>query len=524
MHSALSRGSVPEESMLSATFALLLSMNPALAGSGKIKVNVAGNPGEIILDGFLTGKTAPALLEDVAVGVHHVELNYGCMSGEAEAEVNPGQTTVLNLRMKTFQGTGTLRLRGLPNSGMVFLDGRPIQNPYEGFEAACGGREISVEAPGYEIWSTQVVVTRGKWSTVDVELVEGRLDSTQSVRRRPPPGVAIEDDLADFEDDLQDLDPIEDGLFDDDPPPLDLSTIDGIEGLEDDYDDLDGDTREERNRRRLAEAQARDREGVSEWEPDNPSDRELERARQYEEEQRRKAAGLDDEYFDEEQSRGRALAGAAPLSGVKGKVYLAGTGALLVGGTTLAILSHQKYKSMNTTYELVYPECGVECSPEGVAYYDAYVWPQQQRRAYGLVLGSVGLVGLGAGYFMVGDEPSTSGPSLAQKAAKRQAKADAKAAKAAAKNAVRDSQMYDDLDALDSPSSGSGGNMARLGALAGTGALVGGGLGWGLYEHKQFQQFETTYLTVWPECAVQCTADGVAYYDSYVWPHQRNRF
>ena len=52
--------------MLSATFALLLSINPALAGSGKIKVNVAGNPGEIVLDGFLTGKTAPALLDDVA--------------------------------------------------------------------------------------------------------------------------------------------------------------------------------------------------------------------------------------------------------------------------------------------------------------------------------------------------------------------------------------------------------------------------------------------------------------------------
>ena len=43
---------------------------------------------------------------------------------------------------------------------------------------------------------------------------------------------------------------------------------------------------------------------MSEWEPDNPSERELERARQYEEEQRRKAAGLDDEYFEEERDQG----------------------------------------------------------------------------------------------------------------------------------------------------------------------------------------------------------------------------
>ena len=171
-------------------------------------------------------------------------------------------------------------------------------------------------------------------------------------------------------------------------------------------------------------------------------------------------------------------------------------------------------------HELVYPGCGVSVRRK--------VWPAttltSSHSNNGAPLVSLWVVSVWSDwYFMVGDEPSGSGSSLAQKAAKRQAKADAKAAKAAEKNAARDSQMYDDLDALDLPSSGSGGNMARLGALAGTGALIGGGLGWGIYEHKQYQKFETTYLTVWPECAIQCTADGVAYYDSYVWPHQRNR-
>jgi hypothetical protein len=50
-----------------------------------------------------------------------------------------------------------------------------------------------------------------------------------------------------------------------------------------------------------------------------------------------------------------------------------------------------------------------------------------------------------------------------------------------------------------------------------------GGSTWGYLQHKKFEANELTYLTVWPECAVECTADGVAYYDAYVWPHQWKR-
>ena len=126
--------------MLTTLISMVMAVGVGWADGGNIRVNVSGNPGEIVLDGFLSGETAPALLEDVAIGMHHVELHYGCMSGEADVEVNPGQTSVVNLRMRTFQGTGTLRLRGLPSNGEVYMDGRPVDNPWDGFEADCGGR------------------------------------------------------------------------------------------------------------------------------------------------------------------------------------------------------------------------------------------------------------------------------------------------------------------------------------------------------------------------------------------------
>ncbi len=528
--------------MLSALLSMLLAVNPVHAGSGKIKVNVSGNPGEIVLDGFLTGKTAPALLDEVAIGVHHVELHYGCMSGASDVEVNPGQTTVVNLRMKTYQGSGTLRLRNLPSSGTVYMDGRPVENPWEGFEAPCGGREISVEAPGFEIWSQQVVVTRDKWATLDVEMVQGELDTSVSSARKPPRGIEIEDDLSDFESDLEDLDPVEEGLFDDEePPPLDLSTLDvGGDLDEDEYDDLDESSRAERNRRRLAAAEEREREGVSEWEPNNPSEREVARAREFEERQRLKEAGLDDDYFDVEQSRGGGNSLAAVGSSGGSRVLLGATLGMVAGGTTLAVLGHQKYKANLNTYNIVFADdCEVDpvtlqdvCSAEAVEYHTNYVWPQQKKRLAGIIVGGAGLVGMGAGIFMLDAAPSSS--SVADKAADRAARAEAKAAKKARKEAeaAREAELdrrvsgssYDDLDAVDTRSRSGSSGGTRIGLLATTGVLIAGGTGWGIYEHTQVEKFNTTYQLVWPECASgQCTQDGVNYHTEYVWPHQVNR-
>jgi hypothetical protein len=141
----------------------------------------------------------------------------------------------------------------------------------------------------------------------------------------------------------------------------------------------------------------------------------------------------------------------------------------------------------------------------------------------GIILGGVGIVGSGVGYYLIKTAPAESA-SIADKAAARQAKTDAKAAKAAAKRqktatAAAVSEDIDDLDDI----ADSGGSIPRLVVISGAATMIAAGAGWGYYEHTQYKSNETTYLTVWPECVVQCTADGVAYYDSFVWPHQRNR-
>ena len=126
---------------------------------------------------------------------------------------------------------------------------------------------------------------------------------------------------------------------------------------------------------------------------------------------------------------------------------------------------------------------------------------------------------------MVGQSEST-GDSVAERAARRADRDEARAARTAEREAARSresaSSDYQDLDGQrdDGDRNVRG---ARLGVLAGSAAVIGGGLGGGLYEHQQFQKFETTYLAVWPECATQCVEEGVAYYNAYVWPHQVKR-
>ena len=166
---------------------LLLSTSIALAQmpGGTLVVSVPNAPGEIMLDGFPTGQTSPATLENVAPGTHLIEMQFGCMVGEREVTVTADKTTKVTLPMQYRGGHGTIRLKGVPYTATVLMDDAPVRSWAEGVEAKCGARRITVESPGFEDWSDQAVVTTGKWVTVSVELVEADIQEDAPPPSRP---------------------------------------------------------------------------------------------------------------------------------------------------------------------------------------------------------------------------------------------------------------------------------------------------------------------------------------------------
>jgi len=163
-----------------AAVSLLWSGSAWAGSSGQIKVEVQNMPGEIVLDGFLTGKKAPALLEAVEPGVHLVQIEYGCLLGKNQVTVQAGATARAKIRVKNRGGEGTIRIRDVPPWAEVFVDGRPIKNARDGVEVSCGGHRVTVEASGMSPWQDQVVITTGQWTTVTVpstwEGMEGDLN------------------------------------------------------------------------------------------------------------------------------------------------------------------------------------------------------------------------------------------------------------------------------------------------------------------------------------------------------------
>ena len=185
------------------------------ASSGQIKVEVQNMPGEIVLDGFLTGKKAPALLEAVEPGVHEVQIEYGCLLGKTQVTVQAGATTRAKIRVKNRGGMGTIRVRDVPPWAEAFVDGRPMKSARDGIEVTCGGHRVTVEASGMSSWQDQVVITTGQWTTVTVpstwEGMKGDLNLV--VRADEDRGGRSEfDDMADADagdgfDDWEEVDP-----------------------------------------------------------------------------------------------------------------------------------------------------------------------------------------------------------------------------------------------------------------------------------------------------------------------------
>lgn len=230
---------------------LLLSFAFAQQKPGVIQVNAGNAQGEIILDGFPTGQTAPTKLESVPPGEHELEVEFGCMKGTMRVTVRPEETVTANMPMSNVGGVGHIRIKELPYGADVMIDDAPVRNPTDGVEVRCGARKLQVEAPGFAPYEQVVVITTGKWATVDVIMEESALDGGGRYDDRPPeratPRYDEPDDGGEFFDDSYDeldaldepdVEPEPDRRRDREPEPIeDFDELDEL----DDFDELDGD-------------------------------------------------------------------------------------------------------------------------------------------------------------------------------------------------------------------------------------------------------------------------------------------
>lgn len=202
------------------------SLALAQSQTGSIEVNAGNATGEIIMDGFPMDTMAPGTLEGVPVGAHELEVEYGCMLATGSVTVVMDDTVQADMTVENRGGEGTLRMRGLPPGADVLVDGAPVDNIDQGVQVKCGGRNVVIEADGFEIWEQTVVITTGKWARLEPEMVQGSMDVADDMR----------DDFDDRRDDF------DDGLSDVDEEMAELDEFDesDLGGRErDEFDDLD---------------------------------------------------------------------------------------------------------------------------------------------------------------------------------------------------------------------------------------------------------------------------------------------
>ncbi len=205
------------------------SLVMAQSKTGSVQVNAGNATGEIIMDGFPMDVMAPGSIEGVPAGEHAFEVEYGCMMATGTFTVIAEETVNADLAVENRGGQGTLRMRGLPAGAEVLVDGAPVDDVDQGVQAKCGGRNVVIEADGFEIWEETVVVTTGKWSRLEPAMVQG--------------GMPVLDPTEDRRDDLDDgRSSLDDGrsALDQEMAALDeLDEPDQGRGVRDEFDDLD---------------------------------------------------------------------------------------------------------------------------------------------------------------------------------------------------------------------------------------------------------------------------------------------
>lgn len=369
----------------------------AFAASGSIDVQVQNAPGEIVLDGFPTDKKAPAVLEQVPIGTHVIELEYGCMVGKADVNVTEGAKAVVKLPLTNRGGEGTLRLKGVPFGAEVTVDGAPVAKAEEGVKLPCGARRVEVSAAGFSSWSEVVVVTTGKWTTLQPTLVE---EMDEAPAPRPQPAVSALDE-------------------DEEPAPVRTSTptrtpvrTDLDELDEESEDDPDAELDEDELLARESEDELDERPESSgrggrdeeeEEEIRRPVDEEEDEIRrpvddeEEEEDIRRPSDDLDEEPIRrEDPKRPPKEQKPFPKRGVLG-VGLAGVGA---AGVAIGAANTPVYQTTKQNYQVIVAQLGAT-DPQAIAYANGPLAQSKTNMTTGYVLGGLGAAGATAAFLLI---------------------------------------------------------------------------------------------------------------------------
>lgn len=362
----------------------LFAPSVAFAATGSIDVQVSNAPGEIVLDGFPTDKRAPALLEQVPIGSHVVELEYGCMVGKAEVNVSEGAKAVVKLPLSNRGGEGTLRLRGTPFNAEVMVDGAPISKAEEGVKLPCGARRIEVSAPGFSSWSEVVVITTGKWTTIEPKLAEDMEDapSPSTVRPPPKPDPAVSALDEEEEEDVR-------------PPSTRPPVRSEFEELEDELEDeQDPDAMDEDEMLEQESDEVLDEIGGGRRDEEEEEDV---RPRPIDEEEEEiRPRPIDEEEEEEEIRRPPKDKKPFPARGV----LTVGLGAVGVGGIAAGAALTPTYLDNKAAYDLVVQVNG-PTSPQAIELANGPVAQSKANMMTGYVLGGIGVAGATAAFLLI---------------------------------------------------------------------------------------------------------------------------
>ncbi len=154
---------------------MILLAATVLAGDGAIEITNGDAPGEIFVDGEPTGISAPGRVRGLDLGVRHVTLTYGCLTGAARVEVLEGRVARFEIPLAEELGDGWLELADIPRGTRVELDGDQLTGQAQ---VPCGAHWLVVDSPGYDRYEQLVLVQAGRLEVVRPDLVRSNLDSS----------------------------------------------------------------------------------------------------------------------------------------------------------------------------------------------------------------------------------------------------------------------------------------------------------------------------------------------------------
>lgn len=350
----------------------------ALAATGSIDVQVQNAPGEIVLDGFPTEHKAPAILEDVPIGAHVVELEYGCMVGKADVTVAEGAKAVVKMPLQNRGGEGTLRLKGNLAFAEVLVDGAPMAKAAEGVKLPCGARRVEVSASGFTTWSEVVVITTGKWTTIEPKLAEEEEVLAPKPQPKPQPKPVVSE-LDDEEEDV--------------PVPRASSSRPPVRAEFDDPDERDPDDDMDEDERLAQESEDNldERAGATKSTRDEEEEEEDVVVRR----------PTDEEEEEEPIRRDQPKKPAKDHKPFPARgVLTVGLGAAGVTGLVIGGVNTPSYLANKSSYDLVVQVSG-PTSPQAIALLNGPVAQSKSYMMTGYVLGGLGVAGSAAAFFLI---------------------------------------------------------------------------------------------------------------------------